>query len=124
MSMKKLMPQEIEVWYIIPALRRELTRIFLKDYKLSQKKTAEILGVSEAAVSQYLTSKRASEVKFSKVETDSIKKVARDVIKGKITLMAGLYDLCIFFRGSKTICSIHRIKDKSVDKKCRVCMNH
>ena len=30
--MKTLLPQEIEMWYLIPALRRELTKIMVKDY--------------------------------------------------------------------------------------------
>ena len=45
--MQHIMPQEIEVWYLIPALRKELARIFIKDYGLAQKKAAELLGISE-----------------------------------------------------------------------------
>ena len=62
--MSKVMPQEIEVWYLIPALRREFTRIFIKDYGLTQKQTADILGITEAAISQYLRLKIANQIKF------------------------------------------------------------
>ena len=60
--MQHIMPQEIEVWYLIPALRKELARIFIKDYGLAQKKAAELLGISGAAVSQYVKEKRAKEI--------------------------------------------------------------
>ena len=32
------MPQEVEVWYIIPALRRELAKSMVEDYKMMQNK--------------------------------------------------------------------------------------
>ena len=62
------LPQELEIWYLIPALRRELTKIFISDFKLSQKKISEILGITESAVSQYQNSKRAQDLKFAKKE--------------------------------------------------------
>ena len=52
-SLKQLMPQEIEVWYIIPAVRRELAKSMVK-IGLKQKQIAVTLGITEAAVSQYL----------------------------------------------------------------------
>ena len=42
--MQETMPQEIEVRYILPAIRRELARIFIQDHKLNQKEAAKILG--------------------------------------------------------------------------------
>jgi len=58
------LPQEIEVWYIIPAIRRKLAKILTEEYGLTQEKAANILGVSKAAVCQYLSKKRAMNVKF------------------------------------------------------------
>ena len=119
--MKKLMPQEIEVWYLIPALRREFAKIFIKDYKLSQKKSAELLGITEAAISQYLNSKRGNEIKFSKKEMDIIKESAKKIVKDKENIMRVLYELCIQFRESKVICNLHKNQDKSIPKNCDVC---
>ena len=39
--MQNQMPQEIEVWYTIPALRRELAKSMIEDFKLSQKQVSE-----------------------------------------------------------------------------------
>ncbi len=115
------MPQEIEVWYLIPALRREMARIFIEKYELSQKKAADILGITEAAISQYLNSKRASEIVFSKNELDKIEKSAEKIIKDKDSLMKNLYDLCNVLREAKVICELHKNRDKSVSKNCDVC---
>ena len=49
--MKEKLPQEIEVWDILPAIRKAFAKIFVEDFKLSQKKTAELLQLTEPAVS-------------------------------------------------------------------------
>lgn len=120
--MTKVMPQEIEVWYLIPALRRELAKVFIKNYKLNQKKSAEILGITEPAISQYLNSKRGNEIKFSRKEIDEIKKVAEKIIQKNEDIMKNLYELCILFRESKVICNLHKSHDKSIPKNCDVCL--
>ena len=114
--MKKIMPQEIEVWYLIPALRRELSKVLVGENGLTQKKTSNILGVTEAAISQYLKSKRGKEVKFSKKECSEIKKAAKRISDDPNSSMDALYDLCKMFRGSKSLCDIHKKMDRTVKK--------
>ena len=120
--MPKIMPQEIEVWYLIPALRRELAKAFIKDFKLTQKESAKLLGLTEAAVSQYLKSKRASELKFSKKDLLEIKKTARSIIENKKNMVGSLYNLSIKLRSRGTICKIHKKLDKQIEKNCRICV--
>lgn len=119
--MGKIMPQEIEVWYLIPALRRELTMIFIKDYRLNQKKAAEILGITEAAISQYLNAKRGNEIKFSKDETEKIKKTAMEILRDEKNVMKKIYNLSLSLRKSKALCEIHRSHDRSISKRCDIC---
>ncbi len=57
-------PQEVEVHYILPALRRDLS-LELKALGLEQKEIAKLLCVSAPAVSQYITEKRGTDVQFS-----------------------------------------------------------
>jgi hypothetical protein len=116
------MPQEIEVWYLIPALRKELSKIFIKDYGLAQKKAAELLGISEAAVSQYIKEKRAKDIKFTKSELKIIKSTADKIVKDKKNSMKYLYEVCIAFRGSNTVCDLHRKQNKDILAKCTICM--
>jgi len=74
------LPQEIEVWYIIPAVRRELSVTLAEKYKLKQKEIAKILGTSEAAISQYLSKKRAKEIKFPKEMSKDFEKACQEII--------------------------------------------
>lgn len=76
-----VLPQEIEVWYIIPAIRKELSKELVKTHKLSYEKTGNLLGISKAAVSQYLSNKRANKITLSKEVKQEVKKSAEIIIK-------------------------------------------
>jgi len=106
---KTTMPQEIEVWYLIPAIRKELARTLVSDHGLNQKK-----------VSEYLNKKRASRIKFSKKESEIIKKSAEKLLEKK-NVTRVIYDLCKILRDSKTICTVHKSRDKSIPRNCDVC---
>lgn len=43
-----LLPQEIEVWYIIPAIRKELSKQLTSKYEFSYEKAGKALGISKA----------------------------------------------------------------------------
>ncbi|MFH1290035.1 MAG: hypothetical protein ABIH92_01365 [Nanoarchaeota archaeon] len=58
------LPQEIEVWYVIPAIRSWIARCLIEDFSASYEKVGNILGVSRAAISQYMKGKRAAKIKL------------------------------------------------------------
>ncbi|MFH1072401.1 MAG: helix-turn-helix domain-containing protein [Nanoarchaeota archaeon] len=74
--------QELEVWYIIPSIRKQLAEV-MKKKGLTQTKIAGILGITEAAVSQYLKSKRAAKVIFSETMKKEIEKSAEKLMAKK-----------------------------------------
>jgi predicted transcriptional regulator len=117
----KNLPQEIEIWYLIPALRREFAKIFVADYDLNQKKVAKLLQISEASVSHYTNAHRGYNIKFSQAELKGIKVSAKKIITSRSPLIKELYSLCMRFRKSRSLCKIHRSFDKSIESGCRVC---
>jgi predicted transcriptional regulator len=111
------MPQEIEVRYILPAIRRELARIFIQEHKLSQKDAAKLLGLTEAAVSQYQHSKRAKEVVFSNEVISEIKKSAEKILaekNSKQRLIAEMYRISNFSNLKHILCDLHRSQSKEL----------
>lgn len=114
------MPQEIEVWYLIPGIRRELAKAFLEK-GLSQKKISEILGITESAVSQYLKEKRGSEMKFEDSELKLIQESAEKIADSNAEANREIYNLCVKFRGSPSLCDFHRKHDSSVEDNCNLC---
>ena len=114
------MPQEVEVWYLLPALRRELARVFVEEEKLSQKEASELLGLTQAAISQYLHTKRGSDLKFTKEELALIRAQAKRIRQTK-EVMQSLHELCRKLMGGKTMCDLHRKLDGTISPTCSVC---
>jgi len=115
------MPQEIEVWYLMPALRRKLAEILVKEFLVSQKKISEIFGITPAAVSNYLKSKRGNAVSFSGKELKEIKKTAKIILNDEKNAVKHFYNLSVSFRNQNIVCKIHKKHDKSISNKCNIC---
>ena len=78
MAISFIFPQQVELNYMIPSLRRELA-VAMKDFGLTQKEIAERLLVTEPAVSQYFTAKRAATVQFEDKVIIKIKEAAKKI---------------------------------------------
>lgn len=113
-------PQEIEVWYVIPAIRRELAKALLEK-GLTQKRIAELLEVTEPAVSQYLKSKRAKQVVFDKEVIAEINRAAERITKNPASIMAEIQRLCFLVKKCGLLCKLHIHLGKA-PKKCRACL--
>jgi len=77
------LPQEIEVWYLIPAVRRELSKFLTKTYGFSYEKAGKALGISKAAISQYQKNKRASKIRLHNRVYLQVEKAARRIANNK-----------------------------------------
>ncbi|MFH0752551.1 MAG: helix-turn-helix domain-containing protein [archaeon] len=112
-------PQEVEVWYVLPALRKALAEEMLK-LGLKQKEIAEKLHVTGAAISQYLKSKRAANIKFPQKIRKAIQISAKSIAKSD-AVMAETQKLCTLIRKHGLLCKIHKRHTKCDLKKCEVC---
>lgn len=117
----ELTPQEIEVWYVLPAIRRELCRALIIKYKKSQKECAGLLGLTEAAVSQYKKEKRAKGVVFDSKIIGEIGKSAEKLSKNKKSLLSELHRLSSLINIKKVVCGIHK-EQCEVPQKCKICL--
>lgn len=114
-------PQEIEVWYVLPALRREIA-LAMKKQGLKQKEIASRLNITEAAVSQYLSSKRAAKVAFNKKLKEKIATAAKKISSNKERNVQ-IQRLLRLTREQGVICDLHK-KYCSCEglEKCEVCL--
>jgi predicted transcriptional regulator len=51
-------PCEIIVWNIVPIIRKEFAKNLIEDHGLNQRKVADKLGITESAISRYMSGKR------------------------------------------------------------------
>ena len=117
--MKYSLPQEIEVWYIIPALRRELAKAMLS-LGLKQNQIAVKLGLRESAISQYLNSKRGQSIKFNALIQQEISKSAQKIANNSTCVMKEIQDLCKTIKKSKFLCQVHK-KYSNINYCCGTC---
>jgi hypothetical protein len=116
----KLMPQEVEVRYVLPALRKQFT-IALAKKGLKQKEIAEKLNITPAAVSQYLSKKRGT-TNFPKKIQKEIDNSTKQIVENVSTAYEEINRISNDIRKTATICDIHRMYD-DVPKNCGVCFS-
>ena len=114
-----LHPQEVEVFYILPAIRRELS-IALKKLGRNQKEIAKLLGVTEAAVSQYLSAKRANEVQFPEDLAQQIRNAAAK-ITDRNSMIAETQSILASAKQDRFICKMHEQVTDDIPRGCNVC---
>lgn len=51
-------PCEIIVWNVVPIIRKEFAKNLIENHDFTQRKVANKLGITEAAVSRYVSGKR------------------------------------------------------------------
>jgi hypothetical protein len=112
------LPQEIEVWYIIPAIRREFAKILTKKHKLTLEKAGEILGVSKAAVSQYLNKKRAGLVKIPAEIKKEMENSAELMINDNKTAVREIIRILSLIKKIKCACGVCKKYNKGILKQC------
>ncbi len=130
-----LMPQEVEVWYILPSIRRELTRILIaKD--IPQKTIAKMLGVTEPAVTQYKLEKstgrsRGDQVQIPKKLLPEVEKSVEIIIKKWESkgpeenvyeaMTREVNRLIRVLRDEGILCDVHREYCEGVHEDCSAC---
>ena len=112
-----IQPQEIEVFYILPTIRRYLT-VFMKEYGLSQKKIAELLHIKESTVSQYISSKRASKINFEENIQKEIR-LSANKINNKADLIRETQKILGIIRNNNILCKVHR-KLAGLPEDCKI----
>jgi predicted transcriptional regulator len=106
--MKQQSPCETAVWQILPTIRsavaKELTRL-----GLSQMNISECLGITQPAVSQYITSKRGTTIAVSDNVRCLIQSLAEDIARGKnLDLSERMCEICTQIQGDEKCTTMRR----------------
>lgn len=117
MMVNFIFPQEIELNYMIPSLRKEIAAA-MKDTGLTQREIAKKLRVTEQAVSQYFNEKRAIHVKFNGNIISKIKELAPTITEE--TFQQEMRNLLKLAMEEHITCKVCNDITKT-DHGCRVC---
>jgi len=125
-----LLPSEIEAKSLIPAIRSILAQKLIKEYCLKEEDVAKVLGVTQAAVSNYVRGTIVDTQLVAKLGsvlevTRMIEDIARDLASNKAytpSTMAKFVQLCNYMRYTFIICDVHRTMESHIDEKvCEQC---
>ncbi len=107
-------PCELVVGKILPSLRASVVKELSGKYKMKQSDIAKKLGITQASVSQYLSSARAGGTKttdrFPKIKTYA-KEIAGRIAEGqdRSEWYGVLCSACKDIRRDEEFCRMHRI---------------
>ena len=125
-----LLPSEIEAKSLIPAVRAILAKKLIKEYSLKEEDVAKVLGITQAAVSNYVRGTRGDMELISKLESvrevmRMIDDIAKDLSTNKAytpSTLAKFVGLCNYMRYTLIICDVHHSMASNIDEQiCEQC---
>jgi len=127
-----LLPAEIESKSLIPALRAILAKKLAEDHKIREDEISKMLGVTQAAVSNYIRGTRGdpqliqkllAEEQVSKMVDELTDSLSSDMAYTPSNL-SKFIGLCNYIKSSLLICDIHHNLETDIDEKvCKECEN-
>ena len=127
-----LLPAEIESKSLIPALRAILATNLVKKHHIHEDQISKMLGVTQAAVSNYIRGTRGdpkliekllAEKQVSEMITDISDNLASDRAYTPSSL-SKFIGLCNYIKTSLLICDIHHNLESDIDDEvCKECEN-
>ena len=122
-----LMPCEIAVKSVVPSIRAFVATELTQSYNMKQNDVAELLGITQTAVSKYTSHVRGAALKIDQTEEIQfmMKKIAKQLANGKITrqdLVIKFCEVCITVRKAGIMCSLCKRSDPTINvKTCLIC---
>ncbi len=127
-----LLPAEIESKTLIPALRAILAKKLAEDHKIGEDEISKMLGVTQAAISNYirgtrgdpsLIAKLLNEERVSEMIDDLCFNLSSDMAYTPSSL-SKFIGLCNYIKSSLLICDIHHNLESNIDEQiCKECEN-
>ncbi len=127
-----LLPAEIESKTLIPALRAILAKKLAQEYKIREDEISKMLGVTQAAVSNYIRGTRGDPKLIQKLVADEqvsemIKELSERLASDMAytpSSLAKFISLCNYIKSSLLICEIHHNLETNIDEAvCKECEN-
>ncbi|MDQ1280979.1 MAG: uncharacterized protein QG670_2242 [Thermoproteota archaeon] len=121
-------PCELAVKSIIPAFRALVAKELVESYQLKQENVAGLLGITQAAVSQYTRSVRGRALNLDDIEEIGriVKELAVALTMNTLTLKQinqRYCEVCRIAREARIVCDLHKRLDPEFNiDECNACI--
>ena len=122
-----VLPCEVAVKSVVPAIRSAIARELTQSHGLKQKDVAQLLGITQTAVSKYTSHSRGAVLQVEKVKSTQLvlKETIESLANGQMSkyeLVAKLCLICDIIRQEGLMCKLCALSDPEIDKQqCIVC---
>lgn len=130
MKNRLILPCEIAVKAVVPAIKATLAKELIGTYSLKQDQVAEILGISQPAVSKYTRQVRGYVIQIDDIEEIQllINKMINLLVDGNVKRAEFLRlfcQTCTTVRKKGLMCQFCQKTDPKIKKeKCSFCINY
>ncbi len=95
-------PCEYMIWNGLPSIKKELTKCIIDNYGLNQRETAKLLGVTPAAICQYMSKKRGKiDIKDKRIIVEINISAKRIVQHGEAAVIPEICRICKIIRSNQ-----------------------
>jgi hypothetical protein len=123
-----MIPCEIAVKSVIPAIRAYVAKELTQTYKMRQNDVANRLGITQTAISKYVRDVRGQVVRID--QTKEIRSMMNRIVSqaanekiSRTQLTLGFCEVCKMVRRSGIMCELCKRSDPVLDiDLCKVCM--
>ncbi len=112
---KFIFPQELEVWYLLPAIRKKLALALVKE-GMAQKEVAKIMGISAATISHYKKDKRVKKDIIGDLLDKELKRSVTNIIKDNSVIFSEIMKLIQVVKKKELVCKIYKNQKDLLDK--------
>jgi hypothetical protein len=123
-----LLPCEVAVKSLVPSLRSTIAKELIQTYGLKQKDVANLLGITQTAVSKYIRHVRGTVIEIGSIEEvrpmiDEIVVLLANGGLSRDELLGKLCRICEIVRRKRLMCELCKRADPSMDiHKCFACL--
>jgi predicted transcriptional regulator len=123
----EMLPCEVAVKSLIPAIRSAIARELIQSHNLKQKEVAGLLGITQTAVSKYTRFYRGTVIEVERIEEANmvLQETVFSLASGhldKYELAEKLCTICAIVREKGVMCELCSLSDPDIDcTKCIVC---
>ena len=127
-----LLPAEIESKTLIPALRAILAKKLAEDHNIREDEISKMLGVTQAAVSNYIRGTRGDPSLIAKLLAEKEVAIMINELCDSLSsdmaytpsILSKFIGLCNYIKSSLLICEIHHNLESDIDEQvCKECEN-
>ena len=127
-----LLPAEIESKTLIPALRAILAKKLAEDHNIREDEISKMLGVTQAAVSNYIRGTRGDPSLIAKLLAEKEVAIMINELSDSLSsdmaytpsILSKFIGLCNYIKSSLLICEIHHNLESNIDEQvCKECEN-